>query len=273
MFTRNGKNYGASRLTQQQIEETLLDLVNHVGEQTKRSDVMWAYLFNKPESTGEGNKEGERETEEKKGNVDATTPRKEEDRQRNTTPHQEARHTLQIHLHDYTPNPRLELQPFMELAPIFEVRRDDFPKGVRVDVFDFHGALDPHAFQDWVTSLEDYFEWFNLSSDRQVRFVKMKLKGQARIWWHSVEECLHRLRQPPISDWGEMKMKLQEKYLPLDYEDSVFEELLSLRQGNLTVDEYTHRFHELSIRSRVAETDDNPSHDTRQAFVKTSGGN
>ncbi len=123
------------------------------------------------------------------------------------------------------------------------------------------------------TPVKDYFECFDLSFDRHIRFVKRKLKGQARVWWHSVDECLHRLKQQPISDWGEMKMKLQEKYLPLDYEDSVFEELLSLRQGNLTVDEYTHRFHELNIRSRVAETDDNPSHDTRQAFVKTSGGN
>ncbi len=50
-------------------------------------------------------------------------------------------------------------------------------------------------------------------------------------------------------------MKLQEKYLPLDYKDSMFEELLSLGQGNSTVDEYTHRFHELSICSSVAETE------------------
>jgi hypothetical protein len=156
--------------------------------------VMWAHLFNKLKGSTDGTKEGEHETEEKKGNVDANTPRKEDDWQRNLTPHQEARHTLQTHLHDYTPNPILELQPFMERAPIFEARSDDFPNGVRVDVADFHGALDPHAFQDWVTSLEDYFERFNLSSNQQVRFVKMKLKGQARVWWLSVEERLHRLR-------------------------------------------------------------------------------
>jgi hypothetical protein len=83
----------------------------------------------------------------------------------------------------------------------------------------------------------------------------MKLKGQARVWWQSVEEHLHRLRQPPITDWEEMKLKLQEKYLPIDYEEALFEELLLLRQGNLSVDEFTNKFHELSIRSRVSETD------------------
>lgn len=50
-------------------------------------------------------------------------------------------------------------------------------------------------------------------------------------------------------------MKLQEKYLPLDYKDFVFEELLSLRQRNSTVDEYTHRFHKLCICSSVVETE------------------
>lgn len=50
-----------------------------------------------------------------------------------------------------------------------------------------------------------------------------------------------------------MKLKLLEKYLHLDYEDSLFEELILLRQGNMTVDEYTNRFHELSVRSHITE--------------------
>jgi hypothetical protein len=78
---------------------------------------------------------------------------------------------------------------------------DDAARRVRVDVADFQGKFEPHTFQDWLTSLEDYFDWSGLSLDRQVRFAKLKLKGQARVWWHSVEEWLHRLKQPPITDW------------------------------------------------------------------------
>lgn len=51
-----------------------------------------------------------------------------------------------------------------------------------------------------------------------------------------------------------MKLKLQEKYLPIDYEDMLFEELLSLKQGKMTVDDFTNKFHELSIWSHVTET-------------------
>lgn len=51
-----------------------------------------------------------------------------------------------------------------------------------------------------------------------------------------------------------MKMKLQKKYLPIDYEESLFEELVLLQQGSTSVDEYTNKFHELSIRSQAVET-------------------
>ncbi|KAG6756672.1 hypothetical protein POTOM_040112 [Populus tomentosa] len=52
-----------------------------------------------------------------------------------------------------------------------------------------------------------------------------------------------------------MKERLKEKYLPIDYEQMMFEEMLQLRQGALTVDQYTDRFHELTTRSRIVETD------------------
>jgi hypothetical protein len=64
-----------------------------------------------------------------------------------------------------------------------------------------------------------------------------------------VEEQLRRTWRPAVSDWKEMKERLKEKYLPIDYEQMMFEEVLQLRQGSLTVDQYTNRFHELTVRS------------------------
>ena len=70
-----------------------------------------------------------------------------------------------------------------------------------------------------------------------------------------MEEQLRRTQRPLISNWEKMKERLKEKYLPIDYEQMMFEEMLQLRQGSLTVDQYTDRFHELTVRSRIAETD------------------
>jgi hypothetical protein len=45
----------------------------------------------------------------------------------------------------------------------------------------------------------------------------MKLNGTAQLYWKTVKEFLVRRGQPPITDWVEMKTKLQEKYLPRSY--------------------------------------------------------
>ncbi|KAL6315679.1 hypothetical protein AAG906_005770 [Vitis piasezkii] len=39
------------------------------------------------------------------------------------------------------------------------------------------GKLEPNAFEDRLTTIEDYFDWFDVSNDRKVRYVRMKLKG------------------------------------------------------------------------------------------------
>ena len=83
----------------------------------------------------------------------------------------------------------------------------------------------------------------------------MKLKGHARVWWESVEEQLRRTRRPSVFNWEEMKERMKEKYLPIDYEQMMFEEMLQLRQDSLTIDQYTDRFHELTVSSKMVETE------------------
>jgi len=69
---------------------------------------------------------------------------------------------------------------------------DQLSRGIRVDMSDFTRRQDPDVFQDWLVSLEDYFEWFSVPENRKVRFVKLKLKGVARAWWGNIEEQLSR---------------------------------------------------------------------------------
>lgn len=84
----------------------------------------------------------------------------------------------------------------------------------------------------------------------------MKLKGAARAWWGSVEEHMRRTNQPSIQDWAEMKARLETKYLPINYEQMVYEDMLRLAQGLImSVDQYTERFHDLTVRSQIIETD------------------
>ncbi|RVW42524.1 Transposon Ty3-I Gag-Pol polyprotein [Vitis vinifera] len=104
-------------------------------------------------------------------------------------------------------------------------------------------------------SMEDYFDWYAMPENRKVRFVKAKLKGAARLWWHNIENQAHRTGQPPIDTWDEMKLKMKEHFLPTDYEQLMYTKLFSLKQGTKSVEEYTEEFHELSIRNQVRESD------------------
>ncbi|RVW45061.1 Transposon Ty3-I Gag-Pol polyprotein [Vitis vinifera] len=94
-----------------------------------------------------------------------------------------------------------------------------------------------------------------MPENRKVRFVKAKLKGAARLWWHNIENQVHRIGQPPIDTWDEMKLKMKEHFLPTDYEQLIYTKLFSLKQGTKSVEEYTEEFHELSIRNQVQESD------------------
>ena len=132
---------------------------------------------------------------------------------------------------------------------------DDVTKKVRLEVAEFYGKLNLTAFLDWIMSMEDYFDWYAMSDNRKVRFVKAKLKGTAHLWWYNIENQLHRTGQPPIDTWDEMKLKMKEHFLQTAYEQPMYTKLLSLKQDTKSVEEYTEEFHELSIQNQVRESD------------------
>ncbi|KAL5848562.1 hypothetical protein ACOSQ4_006575 [Xanthoceras sorbifolium] len=121
---------------------------------------------------------------------------------------------------------------------------DDLTKRIKVEVSDLDWVL------LWKTTL------IGFPSLRTERFVQLKLKGPVRAWWNSVEEQLWRTHQAPIVDWGEMKERLENKYLPINYDQLIYEYILQWKQGpKASIDQYTQWFHELSVRSKAVETE------------------
>ena len=74
-----------------------------------------------------------------------------------------------------------------------------------------------------------------MSDERNVRFAVMKLIGQAQIWWTGVEYDHRGTRQPHIVKWDDTKHTLKQKYLPCNYEDELFKQITTLRQGNMLI--------------------------------------
>ena len=77
----------------------------------------------------------------------------------------------------------------------------DITKRVCVDIPDFDERIDPQVYPNWLATLETYFDWYELSNGRIVRFAILKFVGQAQIWWSGVENQLQNTGQH-IFTWG-----------------------------------------------------------------------
>ncbi|GFZ08222.1 hypothetical protein Acr_20g0000300 [Actinidia rufa] len=77
----------------------------------------------------------------------------------------------------------------------------------------------------------------------------MKLIGRAKLFWQSTEQR----RQPPVTDWVEMKEILKEKYLPQSYQGDMLDKWNNLRKGSKPVAEYVAQFEEYLMRCNIRE--------------------
>jgi hypothetical protein len=68
-------------------------------------------------------------------------------------------HRVQQHREEF---PRICDRQIPDNQPINELT-----KRMKEDEPNFYGKLDPHAFEDWLTTIEDYFYWFAILEDRK----------------------------------------------------------------------------------------------------------
>ena len=44
---------------------------------------------------------------------------------------------------------------------------------------EFHGSLNPNEFIGWLNALERVFDYYEVSDEKKVKLVSIRLKGQA----------------------------------------------------------------------------------------------
>ncbi|KAI5311028.1 hypothetical protein L3X38_026317 [Prunus dulcis] len=92
----------------------------------------------------------------------------------------------------------------------------------------FDGSGDATLFVDWISFMEDFFEWYDMSDAQRIRFAKLKLVKSAKQNWKATEHHLQQLRQTSMILWDEMKLKLREQYLPSFYRHQLLNQLWTL---------------------------------------------
>ncbi|MCO5561789.1 hypothetical protein L7F22_015413 [Adiantum nelumboides] len=104
---------------------------------------------------------------------------------------------------------------------------------------DIAGKLD-----EWIISMEDYFELAEYNSIAKGIMGRAKIKGSAKIWRKL--NCKSRGVAQITQSWEELQLRLRERYSPPNYMTTKMNEFLACVRRGLAIDTYYEEFVKLS---------------------------
>ena len=117
----------------------------------------------------------------------------------------------------------------------------------------YEGSLTVEHLIDWISELENYFEYDEIEENKKVRLEVTWLKGHASLWWDSVQAERRRNNKPLIKSWNRMVAKMRAKVLAKYYQLTLYRKMQNLRQRLLTVQEYNEEFYKINLRASYVE--------------------
>jgi hypothetical protein len=126
----------------------------------------------------------------------------------------------------------------------------------KMDIPVYEGSLNAEELLDWIRALDTYFDYEDIEEDKKVRHAVTKLKGHAALWWDELQADRRCKGKQKIKSWDRMIAKMKEKFIPRDYQITLFRHMKNLRQKLMTVKEYTEEFYRLNIRVGHRESGD-----------------
>ena len=119
----------------------------------------------------------------------------------------------------------------------------------KVDIPEFEGQLDLDLFLGWLQTVERVFEFKDISEEKKVKLVALKLRKYVSIWWSNVVSKRVRKGKGKMKTWEKIKAKLKSKFLPDPYylQDN-FLKLHHLKQCSKSVEEYIRDFEQLLLK-------------------------
>ena len=126
----------------------------------------------------------------------------------------------------------------------------------KMDILVYEGNLDVEELLDLIRALDTYFDYEDIEEDKKVKHVVTKLKGHATLWWDELQADRHCKGKKKIKSWDRMIAKMKEKFIPKDYQITLFQRMQNLRQKLMSVKEYIEEFYRINIRAGHLESDD-----------------
>jgi hypothetical protein len=125
-----------------------------------------------------------------------------------------------------------------------------------VEIPDFSGSLKPEEYLNWSNAVEEVFELKEVPLEKRVPLVTIRFRERAVAWWQNFKYRRYQDNLPPLNDWHELKREMNREFLPLNYRQTLYQQLQSLTQGSRSVDDYTLEFYRLEARNQLNESED-----------------
>ncbi|XP_072052093.1 uncharacterized protein [Arachis hypogaea] len=117
----------------------------------------------------------------------------------------------------------------------------------------FRGSTNPTEADHWFQAMERALQAQHVPYNQYVEFATYQLAGEAQPWWQ-VECCMLQLQNAEVL-WDVFRTAFYKKYFPESAREVKEMELMQLKQGSMSVAEYTNKFEELCRFSRVCQGD------------------
>jgi len=112
---------------------------------------------------------------------------------------------------------------------------------------EFSGEGEPQEAKRWIKQMEKILRMAECSEEDKVIFATNQFRGAAEDWWESAQRRM--IANDMEMNWENFKQVMLEKYLSLSYKVRKEQEFLQLKQGGMSVTEFTKKFEELSYYS------------------------
>jgi hypothetical protein len=126
----------------------------------------------------------------------------------------------------------------------------------KMDIPVYEGNLDAKELLDWIRVLDTYLDYEDVEEDKKVKHDVTRLKGHATLWWDEIQANKRCKGKQKIKSWDRMIAEMKTKFIPKDYQITLFRRMQNLRQKLMTVKEYTEEFYRLNIKAGHRERDD-----------------
>jgi hypothetical protein len=99
----------------------------------------------------------------------------------------------------------------------------------KMDIPVYEGNMDAEELLDWIRALDTYFDYEYVEEDKKVKHVVSRLKGHATLWWDELQANRRCKGKWKIKSWDRMIAKMKAKYIPRDYQITLFRRMQNLR--------------------------------------------